>query len=322
MSTPFHRAAVHLRHAASVVVCAHVRPDGDAIGSTLAATLALRQAGIPAVPTLADDEPPPRLYSFLPGFGLYVPLKDLDQPEVFLALDTPDFARLGDAEGMARASETVIVVDHHPDNKEFGTVNVVDTRAAATGQLIWHLAQRLEIAPSPEFALCCYVALMTDTGRFAYQNTTADTLSAAADMLEAGVDAAEASRLIYQERSAEELYLEALVLKRLTLANGGRVAYSWYTAEDLLHAGMSQENTERLPDVVRQIEGVDVALLFRVSGTETRVNLRAKTGFDVGAVARRFEGGGHAAAAGLTFQGDHEAALRDLLPMLPGADSQ
>jgi len=316
-----HHAAVTLRRATSVVVCAHVRPDGDAIGSTLALTLALRDAGIPAIPTLADDRPPLSTYEWLPGFGLYTRAADLEVPAVFVALDTPIPDRLGVAQELALGAGSLIVVDHHPDATPYGAVNVLDPTAAATGQLVWQLLEALEIRPTPEIAQCCYTALVTDTGRFQYQNTTAEVFRAAADMLDAGVDPAEVSRLVYQNRSAASLALEARVMSRLTVTNGGAVGYTWVNDADFEETGALPEEAEHLPDTVRVLAGIEVAVLMRERGDEVRVNLRAKTTFDVAAVAHRFGGGGHKAAAGLTWEHPGiEAFLAELLPLLPGGD--
>jgi len=320
MSTPYHRAAVTLRHARAVVVCGHVRPDGDAVGAVLGLTLALREAGIPAVPTLADaGSEPPATYAFLPGFALYTQLGDLEQPDVFVALDTPNLDRLGDAAALAGAAENLIVIDHHPDNAEFGTVNVVDSSAAASGQLVWRLLDRLEVRPSPEVALCCYVGLMTDTGRFQYDNTSPDALRDAASMLEHGVSASEASRLVYQERSAGSLRLQALAMSRIEVVNDGRVAWSWIGDQDFVAARARREEAEYLPDAVREIGGVEVVVLLRQVDGEVRGNLRAKTGYDVGSVARDFGGGGHTAAAGFTWTGTIDDLLPKLLAKLPGS---
>jgi len=319
VSTPYHRAAVMLRHAQSVIVCGHVRPDGDAIGSVLALTLALRDAGIAAIPTLADSGThPPKTYAFLPGVALFAPVSELETPDVFVALDTPNLERLGDAADIARAAETTIVIDHHPDNAEFGTVNVVDHTMAASSQLVWHLLERLEIAPSPEVALCCYVGLMTDTGRFQFDNTTPETLRDAASMLEAGVSPAEASRLVFQERSAGSLALQARAMSRIEVVNDGHVAMSWIADADYQETGALPEDSEYLADAVREIGGVDVVVVLRLIEGEIRGNLRAKTGFDVSAVARDLGGGGHVAAAGFTFQGTREELLPLLLAKLPG----
>lgn len=320
MTTPYHRAAVHLRHARSVVVCAHVHPDGDAIGSVLALTLALRDAGIPAIPTLAETgSAAPKTYAFLPGFALFTDVSELEQPDVFVALDTPSFDRLGDAADMARGAENLIVIDHHPDNAQFGSVNVVDSTMAASAQMVWRLVERLEIPPSPEVALCCYVGLMTDTGRFQFDNTDGAALRDAAAMLEAGVSAGQVSRLVYQERSAGSLALEARAVSRIEILNGGLVALSRISADDFVETGAMPEDAEYLPDAVRRIAGAEVIVLLRSHPDEIRGNLRAKSGFDVGAVAREFGGGGHRAAAGFTYSGQVEDLLGRLLSLLPGA---
>ncbi len=318
MTTPFHRAAVYLRHAESVVIGGHVKPDGDALGSILGLTLALRGAGIAAVPVLADENLP-STYSFLPGYALFASAIDVETPDVFVAVDTPSLSRLGAAEPLATGAETVISIDHHPDNALFGEVNLVDEHAAASGQLVWHLLERLEVRPTPEIALCLYVALLTDTGRFQYQNTNAAALRDAAAMLDAGVDPAETARLVYQSRSAAALALDSRVMSRITLANSGRVAYSHVSDEDFQQTGAQSQDSENLVDVVRTLGGVDVVLLFRFHDGETRVNLRSKTGFDVGSLAREFGGGGHAAAAGFTAEKSLEQVLAEMLPRLPGA---
>ena len=315
--------AAALLEAERVVVCAHVGPDGDAIGSVLGLTLALRDAGIDATPTLANDRTPPVTYSFLPGFDLWRPVSQLDAPDTFVALDTPVASRLGIAEPLMRAASRVIVLDHHPDQPLYGDTTFTDASMAATGQIVWRLLPALGAAPSTQIARCLYVALMTDTGRFTYDNTTPAALRDAAEMLDAGADPAEAARHVYQERSARSLALEALTLERLTRANGGRIVWSHLTDADFEATGALPEEAEHLPDAIRSLGGIDVAVFFRVKGDEIRVNLRAKTGFDVGAVGRELGGGGHRAAAGLTWKGSElEPLLARLLPLLPGGDTR
>lgn len=318
MSTPFHRAAVYLRHAKSVAVAAHIHPDGDAVGSVLGLTLALRDAGIAAVPVLAEESVSPT-YSFLPGYGLFMRAADVEVPDVFVALDTTSLERLGEAEPLATGAQTVIDIDHHPDNSLFGAVNVVDSNIASSGQLVWRLIERLEVSVTHEIALCLYVALLTDTGRFQYQNTTPTAFRDAAAMVDAGVDPAETARLVYQNRAPEALVLDSRAMSRITLANGGRVAYSFVSQEDFVETGARSEDTENLVDVVRVLGGIDVAFLVRLLDGEVRVNLRSKTGFDVGAVARELGGGGHAAAAGFTAVGPLDEIVASLLVRLPGA---
>lgn len=319
---PYHRAAVALRRAESVAVCAHVRPDGDAIGSTLGLTLALRAAGISAIPVLADGRPAPATYAFLPGFALLTQVSDLDMPHTFVALDTPVRDRLGEAATLLDHAETSILLDHHPDATSYADHCILDSMTASTGQLVWRLVRALDVVPTPEIALCLYVALMTDTGRFSHGNTTAEALRDAAEMLDAGVDAAEASRLVYQERSVGALELEARALDRIAVTNGGRVAWTWVTETDFEETGAAPEEAELLADAVRQLGGVEVVMLLRRSDDGIRGNLRAKTGADVASVARSLGGGGHRAAAGFTVEGaDVERVAHHVLALLPGGRS-
>jgi phosphoesterase RecJ-like protein len=320
---PFHRAAVALRKASTVIVCAHVRPDGDAVGSVLGMTLALRAAGIPAVPTLADDRPAPSTYSFLPGHSLYVPAIDLDPPSVFVALDTPVADRLGGAEGLMSEAGSTIVFDHHPGHASYGDICVCDPSMAATGQIIWRFLAPLGIAPTPDIALPLYVALMSDTGRFGYDNTSPDALRDAADMLEVDVDPAYAARMVYQERSAASLEIEARAVTRLTVANDSRVAWTYLTDVDFADTGALPEEAEHVIDATRALAGVDVVVLLRQKGSEVRGNLRSKTGVDVSAVASAFGGGGHRAAAGFTVaDASVDSVIASLLPMLPGGGGE
>lgn len=319
MLPSLHHAVVALRKASLVAVCAHVRPDGDAIGSVLAVTLALRAIGVPAVPTLADDREAPSTYSWLPGFGLYVPAADLEAPQVFIALDTPNPERLGVARQLAEDAETLVVIDHHPDAQEYGDVHVLDPTAAATGELVWQLVSALEAPMDSDIALCCYTALLTDTGRFSYQNTTSASLRYAAEMIDAGVDPSMVARLVYQTRSQASLALESRAMSRLTCANGDAVAYTWLEDADFDETGAKPEEAEHLPEAIRVVDCIEVALLLRQKGSEVRGNLRAKTTFDVGSVARQFGGGGHTAAAGFTvFDSTVPEVLERILPLLPG----
>jgi phosphoesterase RecJ-like protein len=319
---PVHRAAVALNKAASVAVCAHVRPDGDAVGSVLGMTLALRAAGIPAVPTLADDLPAPSPYSFLPGHSRYVPVRDIEPPEVFVALDTPVPDRLGAARGLMESAGTVVVIDHHPDSVQYGAISICGSQFAATGQIVWQSLPALEVRPTDEVALALYVALMTDTGRFSYDNTSPEALRDAAAMIEAGADPSYAARMVYQERSAASLDLEARALARLTPANGGRVSWTYLTDADFEETNALPEEAEHVVDAVRALGGVDVVVLLRQRGSEVRGNLRSKRGADIAVVARALGGGGHRAAAGFTGE---DATIPDvmerLLPMLPGGVS-
>jgi len=306
--------------ARTIIVGAHIDPDGDAIGSTLGLTRALRLAGHDAVAVLADPaDNLPVTYAFLPGAGEYRAADTLTSPDLFIALDTPTFARLGDAEPLARSAADLVVIDHHPDNARYGTVSVVDPTASSVGAMVWELLGQLGLPRDEAIATCLYTALVTDTGRFSYSNTTPRALRTAAEMIEAGVDAASVFTSVYESRSAGALQLIGRTLERITCLENGRIAYSRVDASDFVETGASPAEGENLIDQVRSIGGAEIVFLLKTGGDRVRVSLRAKGGADVGSIARVFGGGGHAAAAGFTFEGDADALLERLLPALRGA---
>lgn len=314
--------ARELKAAKSVIICGHVNPDGDAIGSTLGLALALRKLGIDARATMADDRPPLRTYEFLPGNELFVRALDQEACDVFVSVDTPSLVRLGVAAPLAESARKLIVIDHHPDNQLFGHMNLVDAEAAACGEIVFHLLPCLGVDTDLDIVTCLYSALVTDTGRFQYGNTTAETLRDAAEMVECGIDVRDMYTRLYESLSCGALQITGRALSRVKLVNDGRVAYSWITDKDYAETAAIPEETEHLVDAVRMIGGPEAIIFIRVLRGKCRVNLRAKNGVDVGAVARKFGGGGHAPAAGMTYDGPMEELLEKILPMLPGGDGK
>lgn len=310
--------ATRLREARSIVVGSHVDPDGDAIGSMLGLAAALDRAGIPCLAVLPQGDTPPATYAFLPGTDRLVSAAGVPAPEVFVALDSPDLARLGDAEPLARAAHTLVVIDHHPDCAIATDLALVDRDAPASGALVWDLLPHLGVVPDVSIATCLYAALLSDTGRFSYSNTSPAALRAAAAMIEAGAHPNEIYTAIYETRSPGAQALIGRTLERITLANAGAVAYSWVDAIDFAETGALPEESENLIDHVRTLRGVRVVFLAKINGSTVRVSLRAKGDEDVGAIARAFGGGGHRAAAGFTYTGDLASLAGALLPMLPG----
>lgn len=311
-------AAAALRGATSVIIGSHVEPDGDAVGSTLGLASALTLAGIDAGVVLASGSGCPSTYAFLPGSDRYRDPDDFEAPDVFVSLDSPALHRLGRAEPLARSARTLIAIDHHPDASADGHINVLDPEAAATGCLVWRLLPHLGVTADRATADCLYAALLTDTGRFSYGNTTPHTLRTAADLVDAGAHPHEIYAAIYETRSPGAQLLLGRTLERIALANGGQIAYAWIDGNDFTETGARPEEAENLIEYVRALGGVRAVFLAKVNGGTVRVSLRAKDETDVGAIARGFGGGGHRAAAGFTWEGTLTGLLETLLPALPG----
>lgn len=301
----------------SVGICAHTRPDGDAIGSVLGLTMALRGAGINAIPLLADSAPAPKTYQGLSGFELFRTPDDAPnvQFDLLILLDTPTLGRFGKGSDYFSQSKVSLLVDHHPQFETFTDFSWTDTGYAATAHMVWELVQASRFDINKDVAIACLAGLFSDTGSFRYQKTDATVFRAAAEMVEAGANASDVSNMLYHSRSRGAVALEAIVMSRLIFVNQGRVAYSYITSADYETTGTMVEEGENFIDSIRSIDGVEVAFLITFGQSGPRVSLRSKTGFDVAKVANQFGGGGHRPAAGISWP-DVDASLDDILSQL------
>ena len=288
----------------SFAICGHVNPDGDCLGSQLALEQGLRVLGKRVTGLLATDQPIEDKLRFLPGSDRLVPAKDFDEEvEVFIAVDVPNVDRLKDAAAVHDRAQFRITIDHHASDTSMADLNYVDPDSASACDLVWELLKLLDHVDEAQ-ALCALTGIMTDTGRFSYQNTTPLCLIHAAETVEAGAEPNLIAREFFQSRSLPSLRLEQLTLARMMFLCEGSFVFSYLKDSDFARQGAIRDDAEILIDVLRNIAGVQVALILKENGNgEIRGSLRAKDDTDVAQVARAFGGGGHKAAAGLTFHG-------------------
>ncbi len=320
-SEAFGRIAALIGSASTVAVSGHTDPDGDALGSVLALTgiIEARWPHVSVQPLLANDRPVVASYRFLPGVERFVPARRYHgTPDLFISVDTPMPERLRDSEAVFRRARSSAAFDHHPTMEPFAQANYLRASAASVGDVIYDFMVYLGVEPTPAIATCILTAILTDTGRFQYQNTDAHALRAAAAMVEAGASPAEISESVYMSDSMAALKLREIALGRLAADPAGTVAYSYVTQEDLKRVGATAEDCDGLIDVPRCLRGVSACLLLREQKDGTiRGNVRSKVPWvDVSAVAAQFGGGGHRAAAGLTFRGSMDQALVEIVGAL------
>jgi len=312
-----------------VLVCGHTRPDGDSIGSVLALVRALKLRDIEATALLADNATPPAPYlwmtdceNFKRPDELLSTLGSADTvPDLFIALDTPDSTRLNKAAELLQASANSLIIDHHPPLKEsYADQRYIQESASATGELIWTLLGEMNWQRDAAIATACYVAIMSDTGSFQFSNTTKEAFAAVSEMIEAGAHPAKIAQQIYGQKPLAALHLEGRILSRAKLLNGGAVIQSYLSDADLQELGVPVDYTENLIDLIRCASDVDVALFITDSSKGPRLSLRSDGEFDVSVVARQFGGGGHRAAAGISWPdktASLEQILDELLPLFP-----
>lgn len=306
-----------------VGVIAHTRPDGDAVGSVLAMVAALREAGIQAQPLMGDEEAAPRVYGWLTHFGEYLAPSQARELtfDYLIVLDTPTIKRLNDGYAFLAQSHTVLLIDHHIRQDIPAAECFIDTDASATAQLVWRVIGASRFKRSIDVAKACLVGLVTDTGSFQHSNTDAQALTDAAEMVLAGAKPSQIATNVFNSKTPAALELEACVLNRLLVANDGHVAYSYMRDEDFEKLGAQKSEGENLVEIVRSVEGVQVAVLLTVTKAGTRISLRAKDDTDVSLVAQSIGGGGHKAAAGCTWPDSSaslETVIAGVLALLPG----
>lgn len=297
----------------SIAICGHINPDGDCIGAQLALFYALQDRGKEVCVLLAKNDPIPHNLCFLPGIEFFVPAQECDKNfDCFIAVDVPTLERIGDAAQIQKNARITITIDHHAVESCMSMYNYVDPDMPAASLIVWDLLKEMK-ALNSKSALCALTGLMTDTGRFAYQNTTPGSFVAAAEMMELGADPALISREFFQNRRLASMELEKVMLDRMVFSHQGAFVSSYLLHEDFNRFDAVKADAEVLVDELRSIEGVKIALLLRESdGGSVRGSLRAKDSADVAQVARAFNGGGHVAAAGFTFYGTIYQALDDV----------
>ena len=287
------------------LVTTHENPDGDALGSLLAVKLALDALGKDVVMYLSGETPLPREYSWMPLDNLRRSLPDDAAGRVLLALDCANESRLGPDPEVLASAPLVVNVDHHHDNSRFGGVNAVVADASSTGEIVRDLLGHLDVELTPDMAEALYIALVTDTGRFQYANTTPKALRLAAELVEAGADVHKVFQDVYESVQFAKLKLLARALERAQIYEGGRLVISYLLRTDFTEVGAAEPYSEGIIDYLRMAEGAEMAALIREpprrEGPRRRVSLRASNDeLDVSAIARKSDGGGHQQAAGFS----------------------
>ena len=292
----------------------HENPDGDALGSLLATHRILEALGKDSVMFLAAKEfPLPVEYRFLPLEEVFHEAPADIADRVLIFLDCGNIDRMP-ADFLQNGGNKMINIDHHHDNTRFGTINLVDVDASCTAEIVFDLAGLLAVELTPEIANALYVALVTDTGKFMYENTDARSHRMAAGLIEAGVEVNDVYRRLYEHAPIEKLRLLAQALDKIELRDDGRLAVTYISSEDYASTGASEALTEGIIDHLRTIDGAVVAAVIRDLGESGRaarkVSMRSTDGrVDVSAVARAHGGGGHRRAAGFSTDLSYEQVV-------------
>lgn len=302
-------AAALLAERDNILVLCHMKPDGDTLGAGTALYKALRNLGKQARIFCSDGFP--KRYAFM-WEGLDLDNQAAFEPEFIVAVDIADTALLGKA-ASCWAERVDLCIDHHPSNKRYAARLLLEPEAAATAQLMYRVIR--ELTPlTPEIAISLYTGLATDTGCFRYSNTTAETLRAAADMVETGIDSATVNKLMFETKTPGRIKLEQRVMQTLEYHKGGELAIMVVPKSAVEESGVPEADMEGLSSLPRQIEGVEVSVMLKELEPEKyRVSLRTGMRCNATEVCMKFGGGGHARAAGCFLNMPLEAAKKAIV---------
>jgi phosphoesterase RecJ-like protein len=283
----------------------HENPDGDALGSLLATKLALDQLGKDSVMYLYGDAPLPKEYGFMELSGIVREPPTDAAERVLVAVDCANETRIGPDLTLIDDAPLTLDIDHHHDNSRFGDVNLVVGDASSTGEVLRDVFTELDVELTPEIAEALYIAVVTDTGRFQYTNTTPKALRLAAELVEAGADVHRVFQGVYESVEFAKLKLLGRALDRAQVYEGGRLVVSHLLRSDFTDLNVAEAFSEGIIDYLRAVEGAEMAALIREpprrDGPARRVSLRASNDeLDVSAIARKSDGGGHRQAAGFS----------------------
>ncbi|NMB35187.1 MAG: bifunctional oligoribonuclease/PAP phosphatase NrnA [Firmicutes bacterium] len=299
----------------NIYVFTHIRPDGDALGSTLALRGALKLLD-KSVEIFCADEIPAR-YSFLPGIEHFRDsVSTAEKRGLAFVLDCNDLYRLGSLKEVASKFDKIVNIDHHVTNNFFGDLNFVDTAASSTGEIIFQFIQDNNLELNKEISLNLYVAIVSDTGSFKFGNTTPLTMYVAGELLKKGVNPSLVGRKLFDEYPLSTLLLLRDCLSEVQFDSTKKIIWTNVYEETLAKNKAKQAELDGFINYLINVQEAKVGVLFFHTGQDkTKIGFRSKS-IDVASLAQSLGGGGHPRAAGVTIPGKPEVVVRDVLQII------
>jgi phosphoesterase RecJ-like protein len=306
----------------SFLLTSHCRADCDAVGSELALALVLESLG-KRVEIVNGDEVPDHIRFIDPHgrvreLGRNATAQELAGIDCLIVVDTSAWVQLGPMAEVVRAFPgTRVIIDHHVSQDDLGAQEFKDSTAEATGRLILELSEALGVELTDEIALPLFAAIATDTGWFRFSSVTENTFLALAKLVAAGVSPPTVFSALFEQHRLARIHLRGRILEHVESDCGGRLMSTHVRRADFDEVGANTTDTEDVINTLLTVANSEVAVLFvELEKDRTKVSLRSRTTFDVCAIAAQFGGGGHKAAAGVTYDGSLDEARRAVLDAL------
>lgn len=292
-----------INKAEKIVIITHENPDGDAIGSSLAMKLALKQLGKNADVIIPEF---PKSFEFLPGTDEIKKESEIEKYDLAIALDCASIKLLNGFAKYYDDAKVKVLIDHHSSNTMFADYNYVDQNAPACAQLLLVVFGYFNIEVTKEIGTCILAGIITDTGGFKYDSVTADTFRFVADLCERGIKVSQVYNEVFASQTRAKFELHRIALNRLEFLEDGKVAFTYITKADEEKVGAKNGDYDGIVENGRDVEGVEVSIFLRETDKGIKVSLRSSNYVNVSEVAMMFGGGGHIRAAGCNIQGNIE----------------
>jgi phosphoesterase RecJ-like protein len=301
--TPLAEISKVLSLADSILIFPHIQIDGDALGSAVALCVTLLNQGKKA-DIVIEDKIPENLKFLDDGLCTYD--SEIQSPDVCVAVDCSDISRIGKRQNIFKEGKKTILIDHHRTSIAFADLNFVDESSSSTGEIVYELLKQMKWNIDARIAEAIYTAILTDTGRFMYSNTTGNTHAITSELFDIGIDHNKVGVEIYQKKRLEKIRLMNAIMESLEMIYEGKACIAVMTEQMLIDTGALREETEGVVEELRSIDGVEIAAFIKEEKDGIKVTMRSKTEADVSKIATKFGGGGHKKAAGCTMHGTIE----------------
>src|SRR5690554_7634680 len=306
------RAKQFIQEENDFLVVSHVQPDGDAASSTMAIGLILSSLNKSFI--MINENKIPNKFNYLSGYELIQHADEINtisrQYRNIIAVDCADYSRIGVVQNWFDPQATILNIDHHPTNDQFGSIPLIQAEAAATTEILFYLIEALEIQWTKSLADCIYTGLLTDTGGFRYANTSPEVMKIASRMLEFGVKGHQLAELLLEKIAFSHIIILKRALASLSFAANNQIGWMYVTQADIAESKANNEDLEGLVNNPRNIEGVEVGLLFKeITASQVKVSFRSAGKIDVAMIAKRLNGGGHTRASGCTLNMSMDQAV-------------
>ncbi len=307
-----------IKKAQTVVIISHVGPDGDTLGSAIGLNIALKQfSNLQKIDSIILGKFP-EVYSFLPEIDSLKSPNDeslLDKYDVAISVDCAAEDRLAEALSIFKKARLSINIDHHQTNKEFGMINIIDPKASSVGEMLVDIVEQIGCNLTKDIAICFYVSILTDTGGFKFENTTAKTLATCAKLLEKGIKPDVIFKKCYEQKPLNMILLQAFAINKAKFEENDKIAYTIISKETIDKYGSQESYTDGISETLRQAKSVEISMSLReTQNGNTKISLRSKN-IDICKIAEFFGGGGHRLAAGCIIEKKPEDAINEILPI-------